>query len=487
MNTIRGVSKTTSIIIAVVVILVIVIAAAIVLTRQPAPTQTTPTPTPTTQVITKTIEKTVTQTVPTTVTTVTTQVTTQVITTTTPVEKVFIRFAGWSAGETEMKNYQKIIKMFEEKYPTVEVKYEVITQMFHENILASYGAGVAPDVFYLDSSWAPIFIEKGALYPVSDLLGKDFLDQFYDFLLVPFKGSDGKIYGVPKDWSMLMLFYNKKLFEQAGLTKPPETWDELLEYAKIITEKTGVPGLAIYLGGFNRYMPVALSNGAPKPWFDSPDDASWFDDPVVKETMAWYINLYLKGKVEREKQGLPPYVVAPQDVGAGWLGDAFGSQKVAMVISGNWMIPFLADQFPDFKYGVDWDIAPLPKGKAGRVTMAYTVALAINAKTEHPKEAAEFVKFVTGREGQRILVVKMGHTLPSIKGLEEDPNMWPQHKKSLSFVKLYDHIQIFLWGPKSGELEGTISDIMASAMRGEISIDEALNSMKQAVKEMFGG
>lgn len=404
-----------------------------------------------------------------------------------PAEKIYIRFAGWSAGETEMKNYQKIIELFQQEHPDIIIKYEVITQMFHENILASYGAGVAPDVFYLDSSWAPIFIEQGAVLPISDYVSREFIDQYYSFLLEPFKGPDGKIYGLPKDWSMLILFYNKKLFEQAGLTRPPETWDELVEYAKIIADRTGVPGLAIYLGGFNRYMPVALSNGAPRPWFDSPDDASWFDHPVVRETMEWYINLYLKGKIEREQQGLTPYVVAPQDVGAGWLGDAFGSQKVAMVISGNWMIPFLADQYPDFKFGEDWDIAPLPRGDAGRVTIAYTVALAINADTEYPDAAIEFVKFVLGKEGQRILVVKMGHTLPSIKGLEEDPDMWPQHKKSLEFLDQYTLVQIFLWGPKSGELESKISDIMASAMRGEISIEEAFNAMKQVIQEMFSG
>jgi len=233
-------------------------------------------------------------------------------------EKVFIRFAGWSAGETEMKNYERMIKEFEQKNPTIGVKYEVITQMFHENILASFGAGVAPDVFYVDSSWAPIFIDKGALYPISDLADQSFIDKFYPFLLEPFK-KNGKLYGLPKDWSMLALFYNKKLFEQAGLTKPPETWEELEEYAKIIADKTGKPGLAIYLGGFNRYVPVAVSNGAPKPWFEKPEDASWFDNPVVKETLAWYINLYKKGKIEREQQGLTPYVVAPGDVGAGCL------------------------------------------------------------------------------------------------------------------------------------------------------------------------
>lgn len=402
-----------------------------------------------------------------------------------PVEKVYIRFAGWSAGETEMKNYERIISMFEQEHPNIAVKYEVITQMFHENILASFGAGVAPDVFYVDSSWAPTFIDKGALYPISDLASEEFINQYYDFLIEPFRGKDGKLYGLPKDWSMLALFWNKKLFAQAGLTKPPDTWDELLEYAKIIADKTGKPGLAIYLGGFNRYVPVALSYGAPKPWFEKPGDEAWFDRPEVKETLLWYINLYREGKIAREKEGKTPYVVQPADVGAGWLGDAFGKQEVAMVISGNWMIPFLADQFPNFKFGEDWDIAPVPKGPKGRATMAYTVILGINAKTKHPKETWEFVKFILGKEGQHELVVKMGHTLPSIKALAESPDMWPQHKKTLSFK--YDKVVVFLWGPKSGELEGKISDVMAAAMRGELELNQVIPTIKEAVLEVLKG
>ncbi|MCD6488117.1 MAG: ABC transporter substrate-binding protein [Desulfurococcales archaeon] len=462
----KALEKTVSILI-IAVILIAAVAAVIWYTTQQQVPEASPSPT--------TIIKTETQ--------VQTQTQVQTETQTTIVEKMFIRFAGWSAGETEMKNYQRIISLFEQTNPNIAVKYEVITQMFHENILASYGAGVAPDVFYLDTSWAPIFIDKGALYPISDLVSQDFINQFYDFLLEPFKGPDDKLYGLPKDWSMLMLFYNKKLFEQAGLSSPPDTWDELVRYAEIIANKTGKPGLAIYLGGFNRYMPVALSNGASKPWFDDPSDASWFDNPVVKDTMAWYINLYKEGKIERENKGLTPYAVAPQDVGAGWLGDAFGKQEVAMVISGNWMIPFLADQYPDFKFGEDWDIAPVPRGSQGRVTMVYTVALAINAKTEHPDAATKFVEFVLGPEGQKELVVKMGHTLPSVRSLANDPDMWPQHKKSLLFQ--YDQYQIFLWGPKTGELESKISDVMASAMRGEIGIDEALEAMKQVVQQVL--
>ena len=222
MNYYRAISKTSAIIIAVILI-VAAIAVAYYATRStPTPTTTTIIQTQVqTQVVTKTVAKTVVQT------------RTQVQTQTKIQPKVFIRFAGWSAGETEMKNYEKIIEMFKEEYPQIEVKYEVITRMFHENILASFGAGVAPDVFYLDSSWAPIFIERKALLPISDYATGGFIKEYYEFLLKPFKGADGKLYGLPKDWSMLMLFYNKKLFTKHGW-KIPKTWDELIELIKKI-------------------------------------------------------------------------------------------------------------------------------------------------------------------------------------------------------------------------------------------------------------
>lgn len=92
-----------------------------------------------------------------------------------------------------MKNYQRMIELFEKENPNIKVKYEVITQMFHENILASFGAGVAPDVFYVDSSWAPIFIEKGALYPISELADESFINKFYPFLLEPFKRMENSM------------------------------------------------------------------------------------------------------------------------------------------------------------------------------------------------------------------------------------------------------------------------------------------------------
>ena len=413
----------------------------------------------------------------------TTKATTIVTTKTEAPEAVVVRFMGWGAGATEVENYEKMIADFREDNPHIIVKYEVVSQQLHENVLASFGAGVAPDIFYMDSQWAPVFMDKGALYPMDDLTTPAVMGQYYDYLLAPFRGADGKVYGLPKDWSMLQLYYNKDLLSQAGWSTPPDTWDDFVACAKAVTDATGKPGICLYDGNFNRHVPVATSNGAPEPWFASAADAGWFDNTAVKDSLKFYIEMFTEGKKAKVDAGQDPWLALPADVGAGWLGDAFGSEEVGMVISGNWAIPFLDGTFPDFEYDTDWGIAPIPKGSAGRATMAYTVALGINADSEHPAESWKFVEFLLGKEGQTELVVKMGQTLPSISGLEEHPDLWPQHAATLSHE--YDTVTVFVWGPQGSALEGDFSTIMADAMRGELSVNDAIAAMKIAVEDAF--
>lgn len=396
---------------------------------------------------------------------------------------IVIRFMGWGAGETEVQNYENMIGNFTRDNPNVIIKYEVVTNALHENVLASFGAGVAPDIFYMDSAWAPVFMENNVLYPINDLATDEELAVYYDFLLEPFKDSSGNVYGIPKDWSMLNLFYNKDLLSQAGWTSPPDTWAELRQCAIDITTATGIPGLSLYDGNFNRFVSVATSNGAPGPWFDSAADASWFDNTAVKDSLDYYINLFLDGKKAKADASEDQWLVLPGDIDAGWLGDAFGSGGVGMSITGSWTIPFLDGEFSDFVYGTDWDLAPLPKGSSGRSTMAYTVALGINKDTENPEVAWKFMQYMLNLEGQTQLVVKEGQTLPSIKGLDTHEDMWQQHTDELAFA--YDTTTVFVWGAKGSSLEGDFGTIMTAAMVGDITVTEAISSMKTAVVDAY--
>jgi carbohydrate ABC transporter substrate-binding protein, CUT1 family (TC 3.A.1.1.-) len=381
-------------------------------------------------------------------------------------EKVLIRFSGWGAGETEVKNYEKAIEEFTKKYPSIQVKYEPIAQMYHENILASFAGGVAPDVFYVDSSWASIFISQGVLKPLDEVEAniESLKAQYYDFLLTPFIGSDGKLYGLPKDWSVLFLAYNKQCLSQAGITSLPDDWSGFLSILEAVTDKTGKPALVDHYH-WRTLVAMAFAYGAPYPDFTTEQNiGAWFNNEAVKKALKDYMDLYLNGYVKRVDAGKTPYVVLPRDVDSGWGGEAFGKQQACFTLEGSWMIPFIRDQFPGFKYGEQWDISVLPKGPGGRYTLAFTVILGLSSKSTHTREAYEFAKYIAGKGGQQLLVVKLGHTLPSVKELSTSPDLLPEHKKTLDQLNVYNNVYVWpsMKSDKAGVIISTIDNMLQS-------------------------
>jgi multiple sugar transport system substrate-binding protein len=154
----------------------------------------------------------------------------------------------------------------------------------------------------------------------------------------------------------------------------------------------------------------------------------------------------------------------PRDVDSGWGGEAFGKQQACFTFEGSWMIPFIRDQFPNFKYGEQWDISVLPRGPGGRYTLAFTVILGLSSKSAHINEAYEFAKYIAGKEGQQLLVVKLGHTLPSIKELSTSPDLLPEHRKTLDQLNVYNNVYVWptMKSDKAGVIISTIDSILQS-------------------------
>ncbi len=97
------------------------------------------------------------------------------------------------------------------------MKHEVISDQYMDVVKTRLIGGEGPDVFYLDAFEAPAMIETGVLEPLDDYVTDDFdINDFEKPLLDAFKGPDGKIYGFPKDYSTLALFYNKKCLKKQG-------------------------------------------------------------------------------------------------------------------------------------------------------------------------------------------------------------------------------------------------------------------------------
>lgn len=123
---------------------------------------------------------------------------------------VSIKLSGWGGSPVEQKLLRQVLQEFEIQHPTIKVKYEVISDQYMDVIKTRLVGEAAPDVFYLDALEAPFLMSQNVLEPLESYITPKFeLTDFEDTLLDSFKYQN-HIYGLPKDYSTLALFYNKK-------------------------------------------------------------------------------------------------------------------------------------------------------------------------------------------------------------------------------------------------------------------------------------
>ncbi|MDX3529010.1 extracellular solute-binding protein [Streptomyces sp. ID05-39B] len=256
-----------------------------------------------------------------------------------------------------------------------------------------------PDVFYVDAGRFATYASAGSLEPYGDsLAGKD---DFYPALRQAFT-YDGKLYCAPKDFSTLGLQINTTAWSKAGLTDAdiPTTWEELAAVAKKLTTGKQV-GLALgdtrdRIGAFMVQAGGWVTNkDATKVTADSPENlrALKFVQSLLADGSAKY----------------------PKQLDSGWSGEAFGKQKSAMTIEGNWIAGAIKNDYPDVKYKT----VPLPAGPAGKGTLAFTQCWGIAAKSKNKAAALDFVKAMTSKDNQLTFAQAIG-VMPSLQSAEAD-------------------------------------------------------------------
>lgn len=326
-------------------------------------------------------------------------------------EQVEVTLSGWGASPEEQELLQQTLDEFMAKNPDIKVKYEVIADQYQDVINTRLIGGEGPDVFYLDSSEAPKLIASGALEPLDDYVARtpDFdIADFEEPLLNAFRGEDGKYYGFPKGYSTLVLFYNKKMFAEAGITEPPKTWEEFAEVARKLTKGKDVYGFGVAPEAARQMYMVEAYGGK----FIDENGRAAFASPEALRGLQLIMDLRHKDQSAAQAS----------DVGTGWGGEMFGQQKAAMVIEGNWAIPYLQSNFPDLDFGTAE--VPTVNGKKG--TMSYTVAYVMNKQSKHKEAAWKLLSYLTGKEGMKTWTSK-GFALPTRKsvaaelGYDTDP------------------------------------------------------------------
>ncbi len=325
---------------------------------------------------------------------------------TSQIEPVTLKLGGWGASPAEQRLLNQVLQDFEASHPKIKVRLEIIADQYMDVIKTRLIGDAAPDVFYLDALEAPFLIQQNILEPLDPYITPSFdLADFEQNLLQPFTLQNW-IYGLPKDYSTLALFYNQQAFASAGLTQPPQTWAELLTDARRLT---------VDLNGDNKpdrygfgvmpelarlaYMMRAMGGQV----VDPKGYAAFATDAGLRG-----LNLVLQ-QYQRDRTS-----ARPVDVGTNNGSEMFGQGKAAMVIEGNWAIPYLQDTFPDLKFAT----AEVPQINGQPGTMVYTVAYVMNRQTKHKPEAWALIAYLTGKIGMAKWT-STGFALPSRKSVAQ--------------------------------------------------------------------
>jgi multiple sugar transport system substrate-binding protein len=314
--------------------------------------------------------------------------------------KVTVKLSGWGGNQIEQKLLKQVLQDFEAQHPQIKVKYEVISDQYMDVIKTRLVGEAAPDVFYLDALEAPFLMSQDVLEPLDAYITPEFdLADFETNLLNSFKYQN-RIYGFPKDYSTLSLFYNKKAFATAGLSSPPATWEELRSYSRQLTGKLNkygfgeIPELARQVYKIKAFGGQIIGEN---------DYATFANEPGL-QGLQLVIDQYQKDRSSAQKS----------DVGTSSGSEMFGQSKVAMVIEGNWAIPYLHDTFPNLEFAT----AELPTINDKKNTMVFTVAYVMNKQAKHKAEAWELISYLTGKEGMQKWT-GTGFALPTRKSVAE--------------------------------------------------------------------
>jgi multiple sugar transport system substrate-binding protein len=371
---------------------------------------------------------------------------------------VQLTLEGWSSSPNENKLLQQIVDTWNKNNPDIQVKLNQVPD-YDTTLAKDLASGTPPDVFYVDSFKLPDLVNAGAIKAVGDQMDKP--DDFYPSLKSAFT-LGGKFYCPPKDFSTLALYVNSDMLAKANL-KAPTTWDELAAAAKAMTTKD-VAGIVLP-NDLARWIVFLYQAGGTVT--DDTVTKMTINSPEGLQALKAYTDLYLQG-----------YAKTPQDLGAGWAGEAFGKAKAAMAIEGNWLVPPMTTDFPTVKY----QVVELPAGPKGKATMAFTVCYATPAAGKNTDAAVKVINYLTGAEGMQAWT-DLGLAMPTRQSLRDHwVTKFPNLKPFLAGAE-YAHKWQFTVGFQP-VLDKTNNDIL-SVMSGQMTAEDALKDIEAIGNEVL--
>jgi multiple sugar transport system substrate-binding protein len=322
-----------------------------------------------------------------------------------------IVYQAWGSPR-EGEVWQDIARAFEAGHPEIKVDVQLSDwDSYWEKLRVTIAGGQPPDVFAMSPPLYPDWQSRGVLLNLQPWLDTDpsMLDGVYPVTLEAYKTPDG-YFGLPRDFQTIVLYYNKDMFDTAGVAYPtPDwTWDTLREAAKDLTLDSDGDGTTDQWGfTSDLYGPEALLAPVLRSYggdlVDQAAGKTVLNTPEAMAGLTFIAQMFMDDHSMPTESEVETY---------GW--DPFNAGVAAMTLSGHWSVPDYSAQA--FK----WDIAPIPQGPNGRVTTTNSAGFVVSKDSANPDAAVEFVRFATGEDGQTLLA-SIGLAVPIRESIALSP------------------------------------------------------------------
>jgi multiple sugar transport system substrate-binding protein len=320
-----------------------------------------------------------------------------------------------SSGPAETKAVNAAAAAFT-KQSGIKVKV-IAASNLTQQLAQGFAAGHPPDVFYLDPGSFQNYAKDNALYPYAQNLPN--ANDFYPALRAAFTYK-GKFICAPKDASTLALYINAADWKQAGLSSAdiPTNWTQLAAVAKKLTTN-GRVGLVLDQS-HSELDEFLYQNGGTVIGPNGQVDL----DSTQNVAALSFVKTMLTDKTLK----------FPPALSSGWSGQAFGENKAAMDIVGNWMVGALQADYPGIKY----QVATIPAGPSGTTaTLSFTNCWGVARTSGNLAGAVDFVKFLTTSQQQMTFAKAFG-VIPSLQTLQSQwQSTFPTlavHTKELTYA-----------------------------------------------------
>lgn len=384
------------------------------------------------------------------------------------IDAVTITYACWDSNQAAL--IETMAAEFEEANPDINIEISVNGWADYWTALeAAATGGSLPDTFWMHSNNIYYYGSNDQLLDLTDYIEEsDVVDLAnYPEGLNSIYNIEGKQYAIPKDYDTIALWYNKTLFDEAGISYPDETWtwDTMKDAARKLTKDDGSQyGFCAGLHNQEGYYNFVYQNGGE---IITSDRASGYAQEATISGIEEYFSYV--------KEGLSPEIYDDQA-----RAQAIENGLCAMGLFGSWNLSgFAASEFMNENF--DCTVLPM-SNDGGRATIFNGLGNAIAANTEHPQEAWRWVEYLSSEAGQK-RHAELGAAISAFNGTADKfADAYPQFNTKC-YIDMVEYARIRPYSNQTSIWEDKAYELLKGAYAGKEDLNTACGNVADMMNE----